>query len=130
MSNILELQKEMRSMPQVEINTIHRFTDGVYSREITIPAGVSLVGAKHLTEHFYVISKGECVFSDNTSQEALSAPYHGTTSPGTKRAIYALTDTIITTFHATNETDINKIESDIIEPEGLKIQNNPKERLE
>ncbi len=122
---MMELQDKMLEMEQAEITTKHRFTDGVYSREITIPRDVCLIGAKHLTRHFFIISKGKCIINDGKSTEILESPYHGITEIGTKRAILAMEDTVFTTFHVTNETDIDKIEKDIIEPEGLKIQNNP-----
>ncbi len=119
----------MLDMPQVDIETKHTFCDGVYSREIIIPAGVCLVGAKHKTNHFYVVSKGLCCVSIDDVKTTIKAPHTGITEPGTKRVIYAIEDTVFTTFHPTKETDIDKIEALIIEPEGLKIANNPQELL-
>lgn len=117
-------------MPQVEIETTHTFINGVYARQITIPAGVCIVGAKHKTEHPYLISKGKCWVVNKGERELIDAPHSGVTTPGSKRAITAIEDTVFTTFHPTNETDINKIEADIIEPEGLKITNNPTEAIQ
>jgi len=34
-----------------------------------------------------------------------------------KRVIYAVTDTVWTTYHPTNETDVDKIAQEILEPE-------------
>ena len=42
--------------------------------------------------------------------EYLKAPYFSVTEPGTKRFIYTHTDCIFVTVHATEETDIKKIE--------------------
>lgn len=126
MNNVSKLQSAMLEYEQVDIKTRHQFTDGCYAREITIPAGVLLVGAKHLTEHFFVISKGKIMINNGV---VLEAPYTGITLPGTKRAIEALEETVMTTFHVTRETNIEEIEKAIIDPEGLKIANNPKEAL-
>ena len=115
----------MLGMDQVEIATVHRFTDGIYAREITIPEGVCLVGARHKTRHFFIVSQGECIINDGYNITTLEAPYMGITEPGTKRAITALYDTVFTTFHVTDKTDVDEIEADIIDDEGLKIQNNP-----
>lgn len=123
------LQAKMLNMPQAEVKTNHYFCEGCYAREITIPSGVLIVGAKHKTEHFHVISKGECVISNMGKDEVFKAPFTGVTKQGSKRAILALTETVFTTFHPTEETDINKIEQAIIENEGLKISNNPKVAL-
>lgn len=122
--SVNNLQKTMLEMHQVEIETKHSFCDGVYAREISIPKGVALVGAKHKTAFFMVISKGECVITDSSKKKTYQAPYTAVSKVGAKRAILALKDTVLTTFHKTNETDIYKIENDIIESEGLKIANN------
>ena len=46
--------------------------------------------------------------------EHIEAPYHGITTPGTKRVIYAHTDCVFICVFATNHTDINIIEKEII----------------
>lgn len=120
---INQLQQAMLEMNQAEIKTKHSFCDGVYAREITIPAGVCLVGGKHKTSFFIVISQGECVVIDNEIETLYTAPCTVISKVGAKRAIMAIEDTVLTTFHPTKETDIDKIESDIIESEGLKIVN-------
>jgi hypothetical protein len=44
----------------------------------------------------------------------LDAPCTFVSEAGTKRAVYALEDTIWTTIHVTNETDLEKIEDYVI----------------
>ncbi len=119
-----ELQDAMLKMPQAEIKTEHSFCNGIYSRKITIPKGVSLVGARHKTQFFMIISQGECIIRDGKTTERIKAPYQGVSEIGAKRAIYAVEETILTTFHPTYKTDIALIEKDIIEPEGKAIANN------
>lgn len=123
--NVIErLQESMLGMPQVEIETSHTFCNGVYAREIKIPKGVVLVGAKHKTEFFMVISAGCCLVKDGDNEDTYDAPCTLISPVGAKRVILALEDTVLTTFHPTKETEVEKIERDIIEPEGLKITNN------
>lgn len=126
---IAELQKKMLNMEQAEIPTRHLFCDGVYCREMFMKAGVCVVGAKHKTAFFLTISKGKCLIVDGNDKFILEAPMTVISKVGAKRAILALEDSVITGFHKTEKTDIEEIEKDIIEPEGLKIQNNPKEAL-
>ena len=121
---IQEMQDVMLGMDQVEIETKHSFCNGVYAREITIPAGVCLAGAKHKTSFFMTLSKGECMIRTENSMESVSAPCTLISKVGAKRIIYAVTETVMTTFHATDETDVVVIEKEIIEPEGLRITNN------
>ena len=46
--------------------------------------------------------------------EHIKAPYNGITKAGTKRIIYTHTDCVFITVHATQQTDINKIEEEVI----------------
>ncbi|MGB1304010.1 hypothetical protein [Pseudoalteromonas marina] len=123
MKAVEELQKALFNMPQVDIKTSHTFCDGVYAREITIPKDVAIVGAKHLTSFFMVISKGKCVITSNNEKNEYKAPCTLISPIGAKRAIMAIEETVLTTFHATKETSVGKIESEIIENEGFKIAN-------
>ncbi len=118
-SNIYNIQDLMLSMPQAETETRHHFADGIYARELFIPAGVCLVGALHKTNHLFTVSQGECVAVTHEGREEIKAPYMGQTQPGMKRVIYAITDTVLTTFHVTEETDVDKIAEQILEPEAV-----------
>lgn len=112
-----ELETAMAKMPQVDLEVKHIFTDGLYVREIYIPAGTIVTSAIHKTEHPFVISQGEImVTSDNEGSVVYKAPYTGVTKPNTRRALRALSDVVWTTFHVTNETDIDKIGEEILAP--------------
>lgn len=121
---VKQLQSALLDMPQAETPTRHLFCDGIYARELTIPKGVCLVGAKHKTTFFMVLSKGSCLIVDGDNQMEMSAPDIVVSEKGAKRCIYALEETILTTFHKTDKTNPEDIGRDIVEDEGLKIQNN------
>lgn len=115
-----ELEVAMAKLPQVDLPVVHRFTDGLYIREIQIPAGTILTSMTHKTEHPFVLSQGSImVTSDNEGSVVYEAPYTGITKPNTRRALKALTDVVWTTFHVTNETDIDKIGEQILEPKDM-----------
>jgi hypothetical protein len=110
MPGIDQLEASMLSRPVVEMPVTHRFTPGMYIREIFIPAGTLLTSAIHKTEHPFVISKGRiAVISEIEGRVIYEAPFTGITQPGTRRVLHAETDTVWTTFHATGETDVSKI---------------------
>lgn len=102
----------------IDSNTIHfefplkhRFTPGMYIREIFMPQGSLLTSKIHLTEHPFVISYGVVtVWSPDEGTKVLQAPYTGTTMPGTRRILFCHTDVIWVTFHATQLTDVDEIE--------------------
>jgi len=94
------------------VNNYH--CDGNYAREIFINAGTCVVGKIHRHEHINVLSKGKCLVVTEEGRETLEAPMTWISKPGIKRAVYAYTDVVWTTVHPTSETDIDKIESEII----------------
>lgn len=118
-SNIFKLQDFMLQQEQAETETIHHFSDGIYARELRIPAGVCIVGALHKTKHFMMVSKGRCSIATHEGSTVVEAPYIVETQPGIKRVVYAETDTVMTTFHVTNETDIEKIAEQILVQENI-----------
>lgn len=92
-----------------------RFTPGLYIREIFMPAGSVVVSKIHLTEHPFVVSKGRCfVYLDGGGWEEIRAPHTGITKPGSRRLLVMFEDTIWTTFHVTNLTNVSEIEDEII----------------
>lgn len=92
----------------------HRFTDGMYIREIFMPAGTLLTSKIHKTNHPYVVTKGKCKVFDGNKIEHIEGPHTGITVPNTRRLLYIEEDTTWITFHVTDKTDVNEIEKEII----------------
>ena len=114
------LEQAMRDSPdQVDIPVSHHFSPGLYCREITIPEGVCVVGKLHRTQHLIALMSGEVTIYTDDGMQRLAGPRVWTTFPGTKRAIFAHTNATLMTMHVTDETDVDVIESQIIEPELL-----------
>lgn len=111
-----QLEALMLREPQVEIEPVHYFAHGLYAREITIKAGTLLTGKVHRTEHLNIVSKGRIVVWTEDGMREVSAPFTMISRPGTKRVGYALEDTVWTTIHATEETDLVKLEAALIAP--------------
>lgn len=117
--DIIKLQDFLLQQENVNLAVSHHFSDGLYARELTIPAGVILVGAKHKTRHLYTVVQGKCKVSSQYEDLDIEAPFMGETIPGTKRVIYAETDCVWVTYHPTHLTDVNEIEQAILEPEEI-----------
>lgn len=77
------------------------FTPGVYMRQMFVPAGNILTGMIHKTEHPFIMSLGviQLFTEEEPNGVQVIAPYTGITTPGTRRCIYALEDTIWTEIH-------------------------------
>lgn len=111
-----QLQLVMAQLPQTELPLVHRFTPGLYVREIFMPKGTVVISKIHKTEHPYVVSKGVVsVWIDGVGVQKIVAPYTGITKPGTRRILYIHEDTVWTTFHPTDETDLARIEEAVIQ---------------
>jgi hypothetical protein len=112
-----EFEAAIINGPRVDCPVTNRFTPGLYIREIFMPAGAFVTSMEHKTEHPFVISKGKVmVTSENEGQVIYEAPHIGVTTPGTRRALYIIEDTVWTTFHVTDETDVEKIGLEILAP--------------
>jgi len=114
--NILALEQLMLDQPQVEIEPTHYFADGIYAREIVIPAGTLLTGKIHRTRHLNIVSKGKIAVVTEDGQKIIEAPCTFVAEAGTKRVGFALEDCVWTTIHASQETDLEKLETELIAP--------------
>lgn len=92
----------------------HTFGDGLYTRKIFMNKGDVIVSKIHKTTHPYFVLLGECLVWDGEKRVRIKAPYHGITKAGTKRVLFILEDCVWATVHATEETDLEKIEEQII----------------
>lgn len=107
---IQKLEDTMRAMPQIEIPTEHSFGPGFYARTITIPAGATLTGKVHSTEHIFMVVKGDITLVTEHGRKRVQGPFQAVCRPGTKRVGYAHTDTVCTNIHITDETDLTALE--------------------
>jgi hypothetical protein len=101
--NIVDnLEASMMQFPDelIDAPLVHKFTEGMYIREIFMPAGSLWTSKIHKTEHPYVVSYGKVAVSiDADEWYEITAPYTGITTPGTRRVLFILEDCIWTTFH-------------------------------
>jgi len=93
---------------------VHSFGDNCYIRQIFMPKGTLLVSKIHKVTHPYFVMTGKASVATEDGVEIIQAPFQGITEAGTKRALYIHEDMVWITVHVTNETDLEKIESEII----------------
>jgi len=108
------LAYHLGKLPQLHLPLVHRFTPGLYIRQIFMPAGSVVVSRVHKTAHPFVVSQGRAaVWSEDTGVQELAAPFTGITTPGTRRVLVIYEDCVWTTFHPTNETDLDKLQEEL-----------------
>jgi mannose-6-phosphate isomerase-like protein (cupin superfamily) len=113
--SIEDLQAAAAKLPQIELKTEHLFADGMYLRSVFRPADTLIVGKVHKREHFYVVASGEVTVISDDFKERIKAPRIIVSKPGTKRAVYSHVDSLCFTVHRTDNTDLDKIEAELIE---------------
>lgn len=131
---IYGLESALQSLPDelhVDCDALltHFFAPGVYVRQMLIPKGVVVTGKIHKTQHVSIISRGRVSVATERGLEILEGPYTFINEPGDKRAVYAHEDTIWTTIHPTDETDLAKIEDEVIAKDYSELLEGPKKEL-
>lgn len=114
---ITNFENALRDLPQLEVRTEHTFGPGFYARTIHLPAGATLTGKVHATEHIFILSQGELLVATEDGRQHLKAPAQFVCRPGLKRVGHALTDVVCTNVHITAETDLQKLEAALVVPE-------------
>lgn len=124
---LLKLETAMREYAPVEIEIVHHFSPGLYAREARIPKGVLLTGKIHKKAHLNIISQGDISVLTEHGVQRLTAPCTLVSYPGIKRAGFAHEDTVWTTIHATDLTDLEAIEAEFIAKDYAELEALPKE---
>jgi len=97
------LEAEWKKLPQVDIPVIHRFSGGIYAREITIPKDTFLTGRIYKEDHFDIMVSGDITVSSDDGIKRISGFNIFKGLRGKKRAGYAHEDTRWITFHSSKE---------------------------
>jgi len=117
MTPIEKLQAAMLAHQQVEIETHHQFSGGVYARSCVCVAGTLIVGKVHKHDHFVAILKGRVTIADENGSSDYAAPSIIACKAGTKRSLYFHEDAVFANFHRTDAVEIEAAEADLVEPD-------------
>ncbi len=120
--NIYQIEEAIRQLPQLELPVTHHFSKGLYARELFIPKGCVLTGKRHRYQNLNILIQGDITVSTEDGLKRVKAPAVIVSPPGTKRVGYAHEDTRWITIHSTEETDVDKIEAEVIIPEHEAIE--------
>lgn len=96
------------------IQPVHRFCHGVYTRELTMPAGSIIVGKRHAQEHLVTMTKGFCTCLTEHGWEDLQGVVSFHSPAGEKRVLFVHEETTWITTHRTDETTLEGVENDLI----------------
>jgi hypothetical protein len=112
------LEAAIKALPpelQIKEQLFHHFAEGLYAREMRVPAGSVVVGKMHKYPCINLIMAGTMEVRSTTGRSIrINAPYIFTSPAGTKRAGYAVTDLTWVTVHPSKTTDLEQLEAELI----------------
>lgn len=120
--DVESLQQAISQLPQCEtLKTDHYFSGGMYCRKLWREKGTLIVGKVHKQDHVFLCAKGKIKIWTDTGIKILEAGDVLESKAGTKRVTLALEDSIGITIHKTDKTDLDEIEKELIEDDGLAL---------
>lgn len=97
------------------LKLVHKFVNGLYYRELTIPPGQVIMGKRHAQEHIVMLTAGSCIVVTERGRETITAPATFISPAGEKRVVITGLESVTwVVIHPTTETDIDKIEQEVI----------------
>lgn len=97
----------------------HTFSNGLYVRQIFLPAGSFIIGKIHKKSHMNIISSGRCIVRTekfgSVIYDATDKPITFESEKGPKRVLWVEEDTYWTTLHVTECTNVANVEKEIFE---------------
>jgi hypothetical protein len=117
LADIKLAQDLIGAMPQIQLEVKHHFSDGVYAREVHVPAGCKLVGKIHNTRHLNILLSGTMTIWSVHGKMTITGPKIFESLAGEKKVGLAHTDCRFLNIHPTEEKDVRKIEGEVIRPE-------------
>ena len=111
---LARLEAALFSGHTLDLPVKHHFARGVYARELFVPKGTVIVGKIHKYSQVNIVSRGDMSVLTEDGIKRVKAGEHIVSGAGIKRAGYAHEDTVWTTIHGTHETDLDRLEDELI----------------
>jgi len=109
------MEADLLALPQVDCPIVNHFGPGIYIREMHAPADTFLIGHHHKGPCMNILVKGSMrIITPDGSARVIEAPLIFNSGPGRKVA-YVIEDAVFQNIWATEETDIDALESLLIE---------------
>lgn len=112
-----KVRSQIAAAPRVDQTAECKFTPGLMTRKLFMPAGSRHLSKIHRSHHQFFVMQGACLVSENGGEPILmQAPYHGETFPGTWRELFIVMDCVWITAHPTDKKTVAEVERDILQP--------------
>lgn len=99
---------------EIDLGVVHHFSDGLYARQMMLPAGHYAVTHAHEYDHLSILATGRVLLEVDGVITDLTAPACVTVAAGKHHRITAMEDATWFCIHATDETDVDKLDEVLI----------------
>lgn len=96
------------------VGTKHHFSDGVYAKEMHLPAGGYAKSHKHAYTHLSILAEGNVIVTVDGEDCIYDAPVCIEIQAGKEHEIHAVTNSTWFCIHATDVCDPNKVDEVLI----------------
>jgi len=117
MNEVKLMEEIIGNLPEASTQTDHFFTTGIYTRQMTLQRGSIVVGKAHRDSTLNILLKGKMAvyMSDHPNiVVTFEAPCAFESNAGVTKAVYCEEDCIILNVHRTDQTDLEKLEEELI----------------
>ena len=97
----------------------HHFSDGLYAKQATFPAGAWIAKHVHDYSHLSILAQGRVLLQvEGEKERVIDAPACIEIKGGKLHSVMALEDSVWFCIHATDEKDPDKVDQVLIEKPG------------
>ena len=114
MTAIVELAPRITENVGDFLEQVHHFSDGIYAKQMVIPAGHIVGSHAHAYSHLSVLASGDVVVDANGVLTDYVGPACIEIKAGVEHRVFAKTNAVWFCIHATEETDVNKIDEVLV----------------
>jgi quercetin dioxygenase-like cupin family protein len=115
MMTFAKTMREKEGLFEVDPQIEHHFSDGLYAKKMRIPKGYEAGQHAHKYSHLSILAKGRVLVKTDAGQKEYAAPACIEIKSGVLHVIQALDDSEWFCIHATQETDVEKVDQVLIE---------------
>ena len=112
---ITDIFNENKGRFDADLGIVHHFSDNVYARQMLIPKGYVALSHAHNYSHLSILASGKVVVKTDDEEREFTAPACIEIKAGVHHAIAALENSAWFCIHATDETDVSKLDEVLIQ---------------
>lgn len=103
-----------KAMAAAGYGLAHHFAEGLYAKEIRIPAGQEVMQHRHNFDHLSVLASGRVLLAVDGVSKVLQGPACVVITAGKSHKITSMTDAVWFCIHSTDCDDPEKVDAELI----------------